>query len=103
VGRYLGVGELIINSCIEPKLLKQGSSIVLVSLPPLHEPDILRADDPSIPRGRAFATILPLKVPLAAPQSLTPDGPKPPLTCRAPLRNRTVDLLLTMETLCRLS
>ena len=26
-----------------------------------------------------------------------------PLTCGAPLRNRTVDLLLTMETLCRLS
>jgi hypothetical protein len=31
------------------------------------------------------------------------DGFKLPLTCGAPLRNRTVDLLLTMETLCRLS
>ena len=28
---------------------------------------------------------------------------KPSATCGAPLRNRTVDLLLTMETLCRLS
>ena len=45
-----------------------------------------------------------------APQSAPtdPDGhlqerQNPSLTCGAPLRNRTVDLLLTMETLCRLS
>jgi hypothetical protein len=32
-----------------------------------------------------------------------PDPGRGPLSCGAPLRNRTVDLLLTMETLCRLS
>jgi hypothetical protein len=36
-------------------------------------------------------------------RGLRTDKRKSRLTCGAPLRNRTVDLLLTMETLCRLS
>src|SRR6059058_3884497 len=35
--------------------------------------------------------------------SYTASGATPPTLDRAPIRNRTVDLLLTMETLCRLS
>ena len=46
---------------------------------------------------------LPLKVPLRMTEGPLPGAGKGPLTCGAPLRNRTVDLLLTMETLCRLS
>ena len=49
------------------------------------------------------SAILPLKVPLAEPRTPSTESQNEPLTCGAPLRNRTVDLLLTMETLCRLS
>jgi hypothetical protein len=46
---------------------------------------------------------VPLNLPLTCSTVLGFIFENYPLTCGAPLRNRTVDLLLTMETLCRLS
>src|SRR6266702_1952098 len=43
----------------------------------------------------ALGDLAPQRPPAAHQEQSAPD-PKPPLTCGAPLRNRTVDLLLTM-------
>ena len=70
------------------------------------------ASHPRKPGGRDLAEVALSGPPMTHPDTIRPHpGLKmmpyffSNITCelRAPLRNRTVDLLLTMETLCRLS
>jgi hypothetical protein len=54
----------------------------------------LQASEP-----RAVKAGLPIKVPLKTREGPLPGAGKGPVSCGAPLRNRTVDLLLTISTL----